>query len=174
MDFRVVATRSMMGDAVERYAQLESQGWKGKEGTALRPGGAQCRFYTEVLERFSGLSDHEGLAFELYYEGRLVASRLCIANESILVALKTAYDESIKAIAPGRLLLKETLEYLAASYGSRPIEFYTKATRDQLAWATATREIVHISIYANAFYRTLSGWKEQFNRRRAAAIWTNG
>ena len=40
--------------AVERYAALESRGWKGLEGTAVGSDNVQGRFYDEVLRGFAG------------------------------------------------------------------------------------------------------------------------
>ncbi|MBS3935952.1 MAG: GNAT family N-acetyltransferase, partial [Sulfuritalea sp.] len=82
---------------------------------------------------------------------RLVASRLLIRNESMWIILKTTYDESVAAIAPGRLLLQATLEYVLAIRPGARVEFYTNANRDQAEWATELRPISHHQILRGPF-----------------------
>jgi CelD/BcsL family acetyltransferase involved in cellulose biosynthesis len=137
-----------MADAVRRYAELESAGWKGRAGTALAPGNAQERFYTELLETFA----QRGRAQiqELWLGERLAGSRLIIEAGSQLIMLKTAYEESLDRYAPGRLLLQYVLERAFETHPGKLVEFYTDATQDQLAWATGQREISHWTLYRGA------------------------
>lgn len=131
--------------ATERYAEIESKGWKARAGTALEPSSRQTEFYVACLEKFAemgGASIHE-----LRLGDHVVASRLCIESNGIFVILKTTYDEEYAEFAPGRLLLYELLRSVFSTGRIRVVEFYTKADDNQLAWATERREIVDISIY---------------------------
>jgi hypothetical protein len=116
-------------DALARYGQLESAGWKGKEGTAITPDNAQGHFYAETFVRFA----HIGQAFvmELRVGELLVASRLFIHHEQIWIIIKTTYDETQSAYAPGRLLLYAMLECVlltcrAAASSSTPMSNATR------------------------------------------------
>ncbi len=145
--------------AVSRYGDLESRGWKGLEGTAIHRGNMQGRFYAEVMDGFGSTGNAE--VFELRIGGQLAASRLLIRNAAFRVALKTTYDESLREYAPGRILLYRMLRSMAEETEPHRVEFYTKATKDQLAWATEQRAIVHARVFRwnwlKGAYRTLEG-----------------
>jgi CelD/BcsL family acetyltransferase involved in cellulose biosynthesis len=134
-----------MPQAVARYAELESSGWKAPLGTALAPGNAQGAFYTEVMKRQAATGSAS--VHELWVGERLAASRLFVASGRMLVALKTTYDETLDKYAPGRQLLRLAIEHLFKSHPGHVIEFYTDANQDQLAWATGQRAIQHWTFY---------------------------
>lgn len=133
--------------AVSRYAQLEAEGWKGQHGTALGSDERQEHFYQEVMGRFG--ANKQAMAFELWFGTDLAASRLAIADEHMIVMLKTTYREAFSAYAPGRLLLRRVIERAFETHAGGRIEFYTDASHDQLAWATGQRWIQHVAFYRN-------------------------
>ena len=137
--------------ALERYGELESAGWKGQQGTAISATNDQGRFYADVLATFSAAG--QARCYELWFDDRLVASRLAIHTEDMLVMLKTTYDETASRYAPGRLLLHAVLEREFAARRSGSIEFYTDATADQLSWATDTRAICHVTQFGSTAAR---------------------
>lgn len=137
-----------IGHAVRQYAELESSGWKGQQGTALTANNAQGKFYAAVLERFA--ESGSALVYELRFNAKLVASRLLICSPGMVVILKTTYDESYSKYAPGRLLLKEVIRDVSNRLPGRIIEFYTDADSDQLSWSTDQRWINHVTVSKNA------------------------
>ena len=151
--FAWIAEPAELGLAVTRYAQLESKGWKGKLGTAISESNAQGDFYNELMTRFG--SSGNALVFESWLGGQLVASRMAVVSASMVVMLKTSYDEDFEKYAPGRLLLHYTLGALATLHPGKAVEFYTDANPDQLAWATGQRWVQHRSCFRNAGYKTL-------------------
>jgi Acetyltransferase (GNAT) domain len=160
IELKHISAGNDLSAAVLRYADLESKGWKGQLGTAITPGNAQERFYSTVMERFS----QNGMAevYELHWADRLAASRLLIRNADFRIILKTTYDETLKELAPGRLLLHEMLAHAAHGSGPKRFEFYTKASADQLAWATEQRPIVHVQVFPRAWMRSI----DQLVRKR--------
>lgn len=140
-----VSSLGVLREAVARYGELESRGWKGREGTALHEDNPQGQFYAGVMERFGAEGNAD--VFELRIGGRLASSRLLIGNEEFRIVLKTTYDEELAEFAPGRLLLYEMLQKLAEEPRPKRLEFYTKATVDQLAWATERRPIFHATLF---------------------------
>ncbi|MFQ5635397.1 MAG: GNAT family N-acetyltransferase [Gammaproteobacteria bacterium] len=132
-------------DALGRYGDLESSGWKGQQHTAIHRDNIQGKFYADVLSGFAELG--QARVYELYFDDELVASRLCVHNGRMLIILKTTYRETAARFAPGRLLLYRLLEREFAQREFRSIEFYTNATEDQLRWATGTRELFHMTQY---------------------------
>ena len=139
--------------ALERYGLLESAGWKGRARSAIHPDNRQGAFYRDVLQNFS--RTQSARIYELYIDDELAASRIAVAGGTMLVMLKTTYLESLRQYSPGRLLLNLALQHEFSAGDYDVVEFYTDVTRDQLEWATATREICHLMHYRNPVYRWL-------------------
>lgn len=151
---KIIGKKSIR-DAIDRYGRLESSGWKGQQGTAVHIDNDQGAFYCQVLENFA--ETDQACVYEYYIGGRLAASRLLIRNSEMAIILKTAYDESNRKYAPGRVLLYEVLRRELNDYPEqRTVEFYTDATTDQLQWSTKERSICHVSLFRNRFYLNLS------------------
>ncbi|UCV01943.1 GNAT family N-acetyltransferase [Dechloromonas denitrificans] len=143
-------TTADMSIGVARFGELETAGWKGAAGTAVSIDNEQGLFYSEILSRFA-LSE-QATVYELSIGAQLAASRLVIANDKMVVILKTTYDESLARFAPGRLLLYRIIEEELASQSGRTIEFYTNATSDQAEWANFGCTIQNIQIFKSDSY----------------------
>ncbi|MET0081695.1 MAG: GNAT family N-acetyltransferase [Sedimenticola sp.] len=154
VDFRELRNQSEMCEAVKRYADLESSGWKGKIGTALSSENNQLALYTDIMSTYA--EQGQAIVYELLIEGRVIASRLAISSEHHIVMLKTTYDESFSRLAPGRVLLYRVLQKLFSEKEDCYVEFYTNATNDQKKWATGERDICHVTCYANILGFTLA------------------
>lgn len=141
----VVHAPEDMDAAVARYADLESRGWKGREGTAVSSDSPQGRFYADVMRDFAARG--EAFVYELWLDDELLASRMLLLRPGMAVMLKTAFDERFERFAPGRVLLLRTLEDLFQRAHGAVVEFYTNADADLLAWSTSQRWIHHVSIY---------------------------
>jgi len=128
-----------------RYGQLEVAGWKGIEGTALPSAPRQLAFYVELMQ--SAAQSDQARVFELWFDNTLVASRLAVARDNVLVMLKTTYSESLAQYSPGWLLLRLVIEHAFDAWPGGKIEFYTDANPDQLAWATGKRWIQHTTVF---------------------------
>jgi CelD/BcsL family acetyltransferase involved in cellulose biosynthesis len=155
-----------IGAAVDRYGLLESEGWKGRDGTALHPQNAQGRLYRELLETFA--KQGNAVAYELWAGDQFAASRLMISGPRMHVMLKTTYSEALRQHAPGRLLLYLALEDLLKAPQARPVEFFTRANQDLLIWATGTRELFSSTIYRNSAVQLAVGLRRRLRARPAA------
>lgn len=147
----VIERKSVVGATTE-YGNLESAGWKGRQGTALHSGNVQGRFYSYALANFA--EEAKARVFRLFANDELVASRLAIMQNGILVFLKTTYDERFARFAPGRLLLYLVLERLFEMSTVRTAEFYTNANRDLLQWSTDSRPTCHVNLYRSRVFRS--------------------
>ncbi|MET3131415.1 hypothetical protein AAKU55_001677 [Oxalobacteraceae bacterium GrIS 1.11] len=145
-----------MRAATIRFGEMESQGWKGRGGTAIHDGNVQGAFYAQLMASFS--MRRQASVYELYFGEVLVAMQLCIVSDSMLVLLKTTYNEQYAHYAPGRLLLHQLLQREFARRRVRTVEFYTNADRDQLSWATDQRMIRHFMLFRNSLARTGYCW----------------
>lgn len=142
---KVIDTQEEINAAVDRYGILESQGWKGKNGTAIHPANRQGQFYLALLASFA--QNQQALVFESYIEGRLVASRLCILNAENLIILKTTFDENYSQYALGNLNRFKLIEALFELKISKCVDFYTNAKKEQLYWSTEQRPMFNGSSY---------------------------
>ncbi|MFM8332502.1 MAG: GNAT family N-acetyltransferase, partial [Candidatus Methylumidiphilus sp.] len=145
LSLRQIDSPDAMPTAVERYGRLESKGWKGQQGTAVHIDNAQGRFYCDMLTDFARRG--KALVYEMHLGDSLAAMRLCILSDTMLIILKTAYDEDYAEYAPGRLLLHALLQQEFQVRRVSSIEFYTNANSDQLAWATDDRIIQHVQLF---------------------------
>lgn len=141
----IVGAPHAINAAMDRYAALESGGWKGRQGTAIRSDNAQGRFYAELLRSFAARG--EALIYELWSGENLLASRIVLLRGHMAVMLKTAFQEEFERFAPGRILLLRTLQDLFTRIPGGLVEFYTDAEPDLLAWSTSQRWINHVSVY---------------------------
>ena len=157
--FKVVTEPGDVVRATDKYGMLESQGWKGKNKTALHPGNSQGQFYRRLMEKFA--VSENAIVFELFIAGKLVASRLTIFTDDKLIALKTTYDESYRKHAIGRLLLFRVIEYLMNNKIAATLDFYTNATPEQQDWATNSRHQYNASIFRFSFLSSLSLWAKK-------------
>lgn len=148
-ELRISAAPDAMRDAVARYGELETGGWKNRSGTAVNIENAQGRFYAEVMERFAETG--QASVAEYWLGEKLAASRLLVSGSGMTIILKAAYDERLAKFAPGRSLLKRYLEHAFAEKQESTVEFYTNATPDQLAWATGRRTISHVMFFRSAY-----------------------
>ncbi len=151
----IVNSPDAVAAAVDRYATLESSGWKGREGTAVGSDNPQGRFYAEVMQTFAARG--EALVYELWLGDELIASRMLILRGGMAIMLKTAFHEQHERFAPGRVLLLLTLEDLFTRAPGGVAEFYTNAESDLLAWSTSQRWINHVSVYRHNSLRALFG-----------------
>jgi len=152
-----------MKEAITRFGNMETMGWKGAQGTAVHSDNIQGRFYIDVMRNFSMYD--KGSVYELYFNDVLVAMQLCIASQSMLVMLKTTYDESQASFAPGRLLLYFLLEEEFAAKRVQMIEFYTNADSNELTWSTHDRWISDYLLLRNKFIREIFQKTKQLRHR---------
>lgn len=99
-----------LAGAVAAFLTLESRGWKGRAGTALA-----CRPETEGFAKTlfrAGDGPVTARADLLRLDGRVVAASLALVCGGTATLLKTAYDEDLRALAPGVLLEAEIVRVL--------------------------------------------------------------
>lgn len=158
----VIERADEMAAAVQRYAALESSGWKGREGTAISSDSPQGRFYAEVMRDHAARG--QALVYELWLGEDLLASRMLLLCNGMAVMLKTTFHEQFDRFAPGRILLLRTLEDLFNRAPGGCVEFYTNADADLLAWSTSQRWIHHVSLYRHPGLPLLYGLLRQASR----------
>ena len=106
----------------ETFLDVEASGWKGQAGVgsaiALHP--EITSFYRRFAIELSG-GDHSEIN-ALYADGRCIASQFCVLSGEQYSILKIAYDEGYARIAPGLLLLEQTLDAVLQGPGRQAHE----------------------------------------------------
>jgi hypothetical protein len=147
--------------AVERYAALESAGWKARGNTAIGTDNTQGRYYGELFEAAAGRG--EARVFEYRFGESTVACNLALLRAGVLVVLKTTYDESQpKHLSPASLLREEELQHFFAGTEVQRIEYYGKLMEWHTKLTEQSRVLYHLETYRWAWLRDLA------LRRRAA------
>jgi CelD/BcsL family acetyltransferase involved in cellulose biosynthesis len=91
--------------ALSRFVALEAIGWKGQIGGAIAQRPEMKRYYESLVEIF-GSEPRGGCEInELWAEGVLAASQVCVRFDQTLYVLKVTYREELANLAPGNLLL---------------------------------------------------------------------
>ena len=156
----ITELESQVDVSIEQYGLLESKGWKGKTGTAVKMDNIQGSFYREVLHGFFG--DGEGCIFQLLFNGKPVASQLCLKRGDVLVLLKTAYDEQFKDYSPGFMLRKKILESVFSSGEVSKIEFFGRVRE---GWTTKWTDDIRTMYHVNYFrYDWVEQGRDLFKR----------
>jgi CelD/BcsL family acetyltransferase involved in cellulose biosynthesis len=163
--FNTVESPQAVEMAVERYGDLEIEGWKNQAGTAVHNTNTQGQFYRETLRRFA--EQGKGIVYELYFDDCLVCSQLAIANDSILITLKTTYSEKFSEFSPGKLLDYWMLQHEFELGRFSRIEFCTNAGWELTRWGTQTRPVSHITVYRNKFSWRLAQLYRKLKRLKA-------
>lgn len=144
-ELRVERRPDRMADCIAEYARLEESGWKSKEGTAVTQTNIQGRFYSDVLQKFG--CQNEAVVYQLLFNGKTVASDLCLQRNGMLVILKIAYDESYEGISPGKLLNQEMFRHLFTEGSTQVLEWYGRFHEWQVKLGAEPRTIFHVNLY---------------------------
>src|SRR5262249_11819959 len=87
---------------------LEARGWKGRAGTAIVSQPETEAFYSKVADIFH--TRGELRINRIGLDGELAAFNICIEYGGRLYALKTAYNEDFRKVAPGLVLQVSLVE----------------------------------------------------------------
>jgi len=146
---------------IQAFSKMESSGWKGREGTAVRIGTPQGQFYLDVLSDYCAAGRARLCVYRL--NERPAAIDLHIEHGDTIVLLKTAYDESVQGISPSSMLREEFLISLFAEGRIKRLEFFGPAMDWTYKWTDRIRTLFHVNVYRSAIVR----WLHQTVQRRS-------
>ncbi len=140
---KTITDPAKVAGAIDAYGKLESAGWKAGMGTAIHSDNAQGRFYTSLLENFCRRG--MGRIYQYWYQDRLVATDLCIQQDSVLILLKTTYDETITKSSPAMLMRRNYFENIFNEGVIRTIEFYGREMEWHRSLSEDNRVLYHLN-----------------------------
>ena len=105
---RVLDGAAAAPDLFHRFTELESSGWKAREGTSIESQATSRAFYETLVRR---LAARGWLQWDvLQADDRWLAISLGVRFGRSLVLLKTAHDEAERKLSPGKVLLDAILK----------------------------------------------------------------
>lgn len=131
--------------AFNEFADLESAGWKGGEGTAIARDNAQGRFYREVLGHFGKIG--RSVAFRLAAGGKTLAVDFGLRDGDVITLLKTTYDEKMKSFSPAQLLHEDLFKAIFDRGDVARVEFFGKVMEWHTRWTDNERVLYHLTAY---------------------------
>lgn len=112
---------------------LERAGWKQHAGTAIASRPETEQFYTEVAH-WASERGWLRLIF-LRLDDRALAFQFALEDGVAHLGLKTGFDPEFRAMAPGKLIVHDSIER-AFAIGLQRFEFLGSADEYKLRWAT--------------------------------------
>lgn len=100
---------------IEEFLEIETTGWKGREGTAMKCKEADATFFREIVRDAA----KRGKAYlsAARVDGKAIAMKCVFASGPGSFAFKIAYDEAFQSYRPGILL---EIWYISEIYKSPP------------------------------------------------------
>ncbi len=156
-DLEYSVSRSYSPDLVDRFLDVETQGWKGRKGTAV----AADASVVDMHHRFArSVGDRGWLrGYEFRLDGRTIAMCLNIRCGDDMYHWKTAYDEAFGRFSPGNILFKMFVADCLAQ-GVKRIDLLSPSTINKRYWTSLEREHVAFYIFQPGIVGTLLwAWK---------------
>ena len=139
-------------EALEKFYALESSGWKGAEGTAIKCHPATRQFY-DAIAQAAARDGYLSLDF-LELNGKPIAGHFGFNLRGRYFLAKAGYDEAFRRYGPGQLLVNEILSQ-TRERGLREFDFVGPATWDESRWASERRTNYHVFIFRKSLYGAL-------------------
>ena len=160
--YSVIDNVDELDKAFEEYCRIEGLGWKGKQGTALTLTNEQGIFYKTVVEGF--MKQGHAKIHQLSFDEKVVASMISVDSESMMIVVKTTYDENYAKNSPGRLLDYYMLQQELEPSRVKHMENYTNASEQDQKWFPRVREMYNVTIYRNRWIKFLAELKQKLTR----------
>jgi CelD/BcsL family acetyltransferase involved in cellulose biosynthesis len=134
-------------DALNRFFQLESSGWKGAERSSILFEGNRA-FFEEIAAAAARFGYFTLYMLEL--DGSVIAAHYGFTHLERYYSVVVAYDENFRQFSPGHLIIDEILNDCA----QRGIRVYDTTGQNQewkMKWTTQARPLSHHFIFNGAW-----------------------
>jgi CelD/BcsL family acetyltransferase involved in cellulose biosynthesis len=139
-------------ELLRRFYEMESAGWKGKEGTAIANAEKRIRFYNDLAQT----AERHGYLtlYFLEHAGKTLAIHYGLAYQNRYFMVRCAYDEHERQYAPGHLLLHAVLRD-CAERGITEFDFIAHADEWKRKWTSTFRPHAILYIFRKGSYGRL-------------------
>ncbi|HLK63966.1 MAG TPA: GNAT family N-acetyltransferase [Bryobacteraceae bacterium] len=134
--------------ALQTFYDLESSGWKGRQGTAIVCENETRQFYDEIArqgERFGYLR-----LYFLDLDGHTIAAQFGIEHGGRYFMPKLAFDENFRKYGPGHLLIHAIMRN-CVERGLTEYDFTGPSAEYKAKWASSTRLHSTLTIFRKGF-----------------------
>lgn len=154
-----VVTRGYSAELMQKYFELESNGWKGRAGTSVTADKKAARLHDDFARAVA--ARNALFIDELKLNSQTIAMYISIMYDRQTIGWKMSYDEKYARFSPGNLLFIEVLNNCMKN-GSSELDQLSPATYNKNLWASGERE--HAAFYV--FQRGITGallWRWKFS-----------
>ncbi len=135
----------------EQFLQLESSGWKGRQGTALASQTEDAEYFRELTR--TAFASRRATLLSLELDGNPIAMRhMLIAGDGSFV-FKIAYDEAYSKYSPGLLLELDHLRMFHSSARTEWIDSGASARNALFDLVSNERRIIRRALISNGSRR---------------------
>ncbi len=154
---KLVLSRTYSPDLIDKYLELETKGWKGRNGTSAVEDPNVARLHHDFAKAVSDAD--ELFAYELRLDEIPIAMSINIKNGRTMFHWKTTFDEAYSKYSPGNLLFKMFLaDCLERDIDE--IDLMSPSTTNKRYWSTGEREHAAFYVFAPGLVGTLLwAWK---------------
>lgn len=142
--------------AFEAYKQIESKGWKGRGGSALKLNPASDKYYQAVIEQ--GCESQQVELQVLQLKSKVIAASMRLITGEQAFEVKTSFCENHRDLAPGVLLEILNMEQLAES-NIKLADSCTQAGNRMLETLWGGRIEIYNSIYFGSDFISKLAWR---------------
>jgi CelD/BcsL family acetyltransferase involved in cellulose biosynthesis len=158
LSFEIIRQPQSLDAILKELFEVESRGWKGAQGTAIKCVPEKEAFYRGIAE-WAMLTKHLYI-FALRLNDQMIAFDFCVLGGRTMFALRTGYDQTLAArFSPGNLMRYQVMEYVFGS-GLDRYDFLGPAYPWKLEWTTSVNTCVSLEIYPP----TVAGWCGYFRK----------
>ena len=158
--FRTVSDAASLESAMDELIEVESSGWKGRQGTAIKCHPRLCAYYRMLAARFGAHGQCD--IHTLYVNDRPAAVELALRSEDLIAFLKCGYDETFAALSPGNSLDAYAMQYYFENTPVRVVDMLSGYAYLNM-WNPTQQAVFSLSV----FNRSWSG----FLASRATHSW---
>ncbi|WP_018690281.1 GNAT family N-acetyltransferase [Ahrensia kielensis] len=108
--FEIARNPTEIRQGMEEFLLLENAGWKGKQRTSLASDRLRAAFAREAVNSLAEVDKCR--IYMLKLDNRVIASLIVFIESGSAWTWKIAYDETMRAFSPGKLLMVRTTEAL--------------------------------------------------------------
>jgi hypothetical protein len=150
LQYRMVTRPDELEAALDQFLAIESSGWKKDTGTAIAQDASLVEFYRGLVRDFGA----RGLCRInlLTLDGTTIAAQFGLISDRQLNLLKIGYSNDHANIAPGNLIMRDTIEQVCADPALDRLCFVTHPP-----WAHLWKPHLTSVDYVTLFPATLSG-----------------
>ena len=151
--FRTVSDPAALAGAIDELIEVESAGWKGRAGTAIKCSPRLCAFYRMLVARFGarGLCD----IHTLYVGDRPAAAELALRSGDLAAFLKCGYDEAFAALSPDNTLDAYAMQYYYERTPVRIVDMLSDYEYLRM-WNPTRQSVYSLSVFEQTWMGSLA------------------